>query len=396
MIAGLCSCYITKYADKTSHLTNACPARIRADDRVIVVLETSIKKKRTRPVFLGKVQVGGDAPVTVQSMTSTDTRDVKATVRQIIKLERAGCEIIRVAIPDRAAAAALSEIKRQITIPLIADIHFNYRFAIEAIGSGVDGIRINPGNIKKEAIRKIAESAKSRGTVIRIGINAGSLEKDLLRKYEGPTSEALVESALRSLDALEDSGFNAIKLSVKSSDVTTMVEAYRELSRKTDYPLHLGVTEAGSIVNAAVKSAIGMGILLYQGIGDTIRVSVTGDPVSEIAVAYAILRAIGIRKVGPDIISCPTCGRCEINLFKLTREVENKLAGMKIPLKVALMGCVVNGPGEAAEADIGIAGGRGQGLLFKKGKVIRKIKEKDFVTTLLAEIDSMVAERKEM
>lgn len=363
---------------------------------MIVVLETSIKKKRTRPVFLGKVQVGGDAPVTVQSMTSTDTRDVKATVRQIIKLERAGCEIIRVAIPDRAAAAALSEIKRQITIPLIADIHFNYRFAIEAIGSGVDGIRINPGNIKKEAIRKIAESAKSRGTVIRIGINAGSLEKDLLRKYEGPTSEALVESALRSLDALEDSGFNAIKLSVKSSDVTTMVEAYRELSRKTDYPLHLGVTEAGSIVNAAVKSAIGMGILLYQGIGDTIRVSVTGDPVSEIAVAYAILRAIGIRKVGPDIISCPTCGRCEINLFKLTREVENKLAGMKIPLKVALMGCVVNGPGEAAEADIGIAGGRGQGLLFKKGKVIRKIKEKDFVTTLLAEIDSMVAERKEM
>jgi len=373
-----------------------CPACVRADDREIVFLETSIKKKRTRPVFLGKVQVGGDAPVTVQSMTSTDTRDVKATVRQIIKLERAGCEIIRVAVPDREAAAAISEIKRQITIPLIADIHFNYRFAIEAIGSGVDGIRINPGNIKKEEIQKIAESAKSRGTVIRIGINAGSLEKDLLRKYEGPTSEALVESALRSLDALEDAGFNAIKLSVKSSDVTTMVEAYRELSGKTDYPLHLGVTEAGSIVNAAVKSAIGMGILLYQGIGDTIRVSVTGDPVSEIAVAYAILRAIGIRKVGPDIISCPTCGRCEINLFKLTREVENKLAGMRIPLKVALMGCVVNGPGEAAEADIGIAGGRGQGLLFKKGKVIRKVREKDFVTTLLAEIDSMVAERKEM
>jgi (E)-4-hydroxy-3-methylbut-2-enyl-diphosphate synthase len=359
-------------------------------------LEASIKRKKTRPVFLGKVQVGGNAPVAVQSMTCTDTRDVKATVQQIRKLEEAGCEIVRVAVPDREAAAALSEIKRQITIPLIADIHFNYRLAIEAIRSGVDGIRINPGNISKEKILKIVESAKTRDTVIRIGINAGSLEKDLLRKYGGPNSAALVESALRSLAVLENAGCKSIKLSVKSSDVTTMVEAYRTLSGKTDYPLHLGVTEAGSIINAAVKSAIGMGILLYEGTGDTIRVSITGDPVSEIGVAYAILRAIGVRRVGPDIISCPTCGRCEINLFKLTQEVEDKLAGMKSYLKVALMGCVVNGPGEAAHADIGIAGGKGYGLLFKKGKIIRKVKEREFVRTLLAEIDSMVTNRKEI
>jgi (E)-4-hydroxy-3-methylbut-2-enyl-diphosphate synthase len=359
-------------------------------------LETSIKRKKTRPVFLGGVQVGGNAPVAVQSMTSTDTRNVRATVRQIRKLEEAGCEIVRVAVPDRVAAAALSEIKGQITMPLIADIHFNYRLAIEAIANGVDGIRINPGNIAKEKMLKIVESAKSRGTVIRIGVNAGSLEKDLLKKYGGPSSSALVESALRSLIVLEDAGCKSIKLSVKASDVTTMVEAYRELSGKTDYPLHLGVTEAGSIVNAAVKSAIGMGILLYEGIGDTIRVSVTGDPVSEIGVAYAILRAMSIRKVGPDIISCPTCGRCEINLFKLTQEVEDKLAGMKSHLKVALMGCVVNGPGEAAHADIGIAGGKGYGLLFKKGKIIRKVKEREFVRTLLAEIDSMGAKRQEI
>ncbi len=359
-------------------------------------LGTFIRRKKTRQVFLGSVQVGGNAPVAVQSMTSTDTRNVRATVRQIRKLEEAGCEIVRVAVPDKDAAAAVSGIKRQIAIPLIADIHFNYRLAIEAIGNGVDGIRINPGNIAKEKILKIVEAAKSRGTVIRIGVNAGSLEKDLLRKYGGPSSSALVESALRSLAVLTDAGCDSIKLSVKASDVTTMVEAYRELSRKTDYPLHLGVTEAGSIVNAAVKSAIGMGILLYEGIGDTIRVSVTGDPVSEIGVAYAIVRAVGIRSVGPDIISCPTCGRCEIDLFGLTREVERRLAGMKTYLKIALMGCVVNGPGEAAEADVGIAGGRGYGLLFRKGKAIRKVKEKEFVTALLAEIDSMAAERKEM
>jgi (E)-4-hydroxy-3-methylbut-2-enyl-diphosphate synthase len=371
-------------------------ARMSGHEQVVHFLGMFMKRKITRPVFLGRVQVGGNAPIVVQSMTSTDTRNVRATVRQIRKLEEAGCEIVRVAVPDRVAAAALSGIKRQITIPLIADIHFNYRLAIEAMENGVDGIRINPGNIAKDKILKIVEAAKSRGTVIRIGVNAGSLEKELLKKYGGPSSSALVESALRSIAVLEGAGFDSIKLSVKTSDVTTMIEAYRELSGKTDYPLHLGVTEAGSIINAAVKSATGMGILLYEGIGDTIRVSVTGDPVSEIGVAYAILRALGIRNVGPDIISCPTCGRCEIDLFRLTREIERRLAGMKTHLKVALMGCVVNGPGEAAEADVGIAGGKGYGLLFKKGKAIRKVKEKEFVTALLAEIDSMVAERKEI
>jgi len=358
-------------------------------------LDTFIKRKKTRPVFLGNVQIGGYAPVVVQSMTCTDTRDVRATVSQIKQLEDAGCEIVRVAVPDDEAAGALSDIRKQITIPLIADIHFNYCLAIEAIRSGVDGIRINPGNIGKEKIVKIAESAKSRGTVIRIGVNAGSLEKDLFKKHGGPTAAALVESALRSLAFLQEAGCDAMKLSVKSSDVTTMVEAYRELSSKSDYPLHLGVTEAGSIVNAAIKSSIAMGILLNEGIGDTIRVSVTGDPVSELHVAYGILRAMDIRKVGPDIISCPTCGRCEIDLFKLTREVEAKLTGMKEHLKIALMGCVVNGPGEAAEADIGIAGGRGYGLLFKKGQIIKKIREEEFMATLLDEIYSMIAERKE-
>jgi (E)-4-hydroxy-3-methylbut-2-enyl-diphosphate synthase len=357
-------------------------------------LETFIKRKKTRPVFLGNVQIGANAPVVVQSMTCTDTRDVGATVRQIERLKDAGCEIVRVAVPDKEATAVLSDIKKQISIPLIADIHFDYRLAIEAVNNGVDGIRINPGNIGKEKLLKIVESAKSRGTVIRIGVNAGSLEKDLLKKHGGPTATALVESALRSLAVLTDAGCDAIKLSVKSSDVATMVEAYRALSSKTDYPLHLGVTEAGSVVNAAIKSSIGMGILLYEGMGDTIRVSVTGNPVSEIGVAYGILRALNIRKVGPDIISCPTCGRCEIDLFKLTREVESKLTGMREHLKIALMGCVVNGPGEAAEADIGIAGGRGFGLLFKKGQIIRKIKEEEFMETLLDEIYSMVAERK--
>ncbi|MCX5845735.1 MAG: flavodoxin-dependent (E)-4-hydroxy-3-methylbut-2-enyl-diphosphate synthase [Deltaproteobacteria bacterium] len=358
-------------------------------------MEACIERKKTKPVFLGDLQVGGNAPVAVQSMTCTDTRDVRATVEQIKKLEEAGCEIIRVAVPDREAAAALSDIKKQITIPLIADIHFNYRLALDAMRNGVEGIRINPGNIGKEKIVKIIEFAKASGTVIRIGINAGSLEKDLLKKYGGPTAPALVESALKSHAFLRDSGCEAIKLSVKSSDVTTMVEAYRELSKKTNCPLHLGVTEAGSIVNAAVKSSIGMGILLYEGIGDTIRVSVTGNPVSEIGVAYGILRAMGIRKVGPDIISCPTCGRCEIDLFKLTQEVEEKLTGIKAYIKIALMGCVVNGPGEAAEADVGIAGGKGYGLLFKKGRVIKKIKETELMAALMNEIHSMVAEIKE-
>ena len=353
-----------------------------------------IKRKKTRPVYVGDVQVGGGAPVVVQSMTCTDTRDVKATIEQIGKLENAGCELARVAVPDREAAQSLVNIKRNINIPLIADIHFSHILALEAIKNGVDGIRINPGNIGKDKIREIISAAGERDVAIRIGVNAGSLEKEMLSKYGGATPAALVESVLNSLNTFEDMGFYSIKISLKSSDVATMVEAYRLISDKTDYPLHLGVTEAGSIINSSVKSSIGIGILLYEGIGDTIRVSITGDPVTEVDIAYRILRTLNIRRVGPDIISCPTCGRCEIDLFKLVEEVEKRLAGMKEYLKIALMGCVVNGPGEATEADIGIAGGRGFGMLFKKGEVIRKVKEENLVDVLMDEIEGEVANRR--
>jgi len=352
-------------------------------------------RRKTRPVFLGKVQVGGGAPVSVQSMTSTDTRDVGKTVAQIRRLEKAGCEIIRVAVPDEAAAAAIPKIRESIHLPLIADIHFQHRLAMMAIAGGAEGIRINPGNMKKEAIPEVVKAAREHRVVIRIGVNAGSLEKDLLEKHGGPDADALVESALRHIHLLEDLNYDQIKVSLKSSDVPVMIRAYQLLSAKVDYPLHLGVTEAGSLMRATVKSSIGIGTLLYQGIGDTIRVSVTGDPVNEIPVAYGILRALKIRMIGPDIISCPTCGRCEIDLLKLSRAVEKRLAGRKEYLKVALMGCVVNGPGEAAEADVGVAGGRGAGMLFRKGQIVRRIKEEDFVEALWAEIEDITKEKKE-
>lgn len=352
-------------------------------------MEKPIARRKTKPVFVGTVQVGGDAPIVVQSMTATDTRDVRATVEQIRRLEEGGCEIVRVAVPDEDAADRLGAIKKSIAIPLIADIHFRYRLALAAIGQGVDGIRINPGNIPAEKIRDIARAAREEGTVIRVGINAGSLEKDLREKYGGPTGAALAESALRHVALLEEMGVSALKISVKSSDAATTIDACRIIAAATSYPLHLGVTEAGSLVNAAIKSALGIGTLLLEGIGDTIRVSVTGDPTAELGVAYGILRALNLRKVGPDIISCPTCGRCEIDLAGLVAAVERELAGMKEYLKIALMGCPVNGPGEAAEADVGIAGGRGVGLLFRRGEVIRKIAEADFVPALLAEIRAM-------
>ncbi|MCU0581859.1 MAG: flavodoxin-dependent (E)-4-hydroxy-3-methylbut-2-enyl-diphosphate synthase [Syntrophales bacterium] len=344
------------------------------------------KRKATRTVHVGDVQVGGDNPVVVQSMTSTDTRDVAATCEQIRRLADAGCEIARVAVPDRKAASVLSEIHRQSSLPVIADIHFDDRLALLAIEQGMDGIRINPGNIPREKFKDIVLAAKERDVCIRLGINGGSLEKDLLAKYDGPTAAALVESALRSVDYLEDQGFTNMKVSLKSSDVPTMIDAYREFSKKSNYPLHLGVTEAGTLLQSAIKSSLGIGILLAEGIGDTIRVSVTGDPVQEMKVAWGILRALKLRERGPEIISCPTCGRCEIDLLALVEEVERKLAHLKTPLKVALMGCVVNGPGEAAEADIGIAGGKGTGMLFKKGHMVRKIKEAEFIPVLLAEI----------
>lgn len=355
---------------------------------------SSIKRRKTKKINLDYVEIGGNAPVVVQSMTNTDTRDVKATVTQIKALEKAGCEVIRVALPDKEAVNALPQIKERIKIPLIADIHFDYRLAMDAMKKGIAGIRINPGNIARDKICQIIKVARERETVIRIGVNSGSLQKDLLRKYGGATAEALVESALRNIELFEDHGFEKIKLSLKSSDVPTMIEAYRAISARTDYPLHLGVTEAGSLVNAAIKSALGIGTLLYEGIGDTIRVSVTGSPVLEIPVAYGILRALNIRRVGPDIVSCPTCGRCEIDVPDLTGKIEKVLAGEKNYFKVALMGCVVNGPGEAADADIGIAGGKRQGVLFKKGKAFKKLKEEDFVKVLLEEINLMINERK--
>jgi len=350
--------------------------------------EASLRRRKTRTIRIGSVRIGSDAPIVVQSMTNTDTRNVAATVKQINALEQAGCEIARVAIPDADAVRALADIKKGIAIPLIADIHFQAQLAIDAIKNGADGIRINPGNMAKDRIAEIVRAARDHATAIRIGVNAGSLEKDLLARY-GVSARALCESALRGAARLEDLGFERIKLSIKSSDVPMMVEAYRSIAAKTDYPLHLGVTEAGPPVDAAVKSALGIGMLLYEGIGDTIRVSVTGDPVQELPIAYGILRALKIRKVGPEIISCPTCGRCEIDLAGLVSQVEKALAGRKAYLKVALMGCVVNGPGEAAEADIGLAGGRGFGMIFKKGVACKKVAEKDFVPVLLEEIQSL-------
>jgi (E)-4-hydroxy-3-methylbut-2-enyl-diphosphate synthase len=353
----------------------------------------AISRKKTRQIRVGSVPVGGDAPVSVQSMTSTDTRDVKETVDQIGRLDEAGCEIIRVAVLDEDAAFAIKSIRKEIRLPLIADIHFNHRLAIAAMENGADAVRVNPGNLGREKIREVVAAAKACGASMRIGVNSGSLERALLEKHGGPHPEALVESALGSINYLEDLGFHEFKVSLKSSDVPTMIRAYRMISEKTATPLHLGVTEAGSVLSSSIKSSIGIGTLLSEGIGDTIRVSVTGDPTVEMAIAYGILRALGIRKVGPDIIACPTCGRCEIDLAALVEEVEKRLAGMKEYLKIAIMGCVVNGPGEAAEADIGIAGGRGQGILFKQGKPVKKVKEGELLEVLLGEIEAMKSKR---
>ena len=353
-----------------------------------------IIRRKTKKIYIGKVPVGGDAPIVVQSMTNTDTRDWQATVQQIHRLEERGCEIVRVAVPDMDAAEQLQKIKANISIPIIADIHFDHRLAIAALNSNVDGLRINPGNIgDRSKIRKIVTLAKDKKVPIRIGVNSGSLEKDLLKKYERPSPEALVESALRHVALLEDQGFDMIKISIKSSNVMDTIEAYQILSEKVDYPLHLGITEAGTLVQGTVKSSVGLGILLYNGIGDTIRVSITGPPEDELPVAYGILRALGLRSRGPEIISCPTCGRTEIDVLKLALEVEKTLVSLKSPLKVAVMGCVVNGPGEAKEADIGIAGGRGSGIIFKKGKVLKKVKEDMLLLCLFEQIEEMTGEK---
>ena len=350
-----------------------------------------IKRRGTRQISIGSVKVGGDAPISVQSMTKTDTRDIQKTVHQIRRLEEAGCEIVRVAVVDEEAAQAIAEIKKRIKIPLIADIHFHYRLALKAMESGADGLRINPGNIGgRDRLKAIVMNAKEQSIPIRIGVNAGSLEKDLLKRFGGATAEAMVSSALRTIEWMEDLGFDQIKVSLKASDVPRTLEAYRLFSEKSDYPLHLGITEAGRGSDAIVKSSIGIGLLLSEGIGDTLRVSLTGDPVEEVRVGYEILRALKIRERGVEIISCPTCGRCEIDLNHLVEKVEKGVHRISQPITIAIMGCVVNGPGEAKEADIGIAGGKGVGVLFKKGKVIKKVKEKDFANVLLSEIYEMM------
>lgn len=350
-----------------------------------------IKRRKTRKVMLKDVGIGGDSAITVQSMTNTRTYDVEATVKQILLLEEAGCEIVRVAVPDLDSARAISAIKKQIHIPLVADVHFDHRLAIEAINQGADGLRINPGNIGgKERVKKIVDIAKNRHVPIRIGVNSGSLEKDLLEKYKKPTPQAMVESALRHIEILEKMSFYDIVISLKSSDVISTIKSYELMAQKVDYPFHLGITEAGTTFTGTIKSAVGLGVLLYKGIGDTIRVSLTGDPVDEVKVGYEILKSLNLRKNGINFISCPTCGRTQINLIGIARKVEEKLKGIKAPLKVAVMGCVVNGPGEAREADIGIAGGRGVVSIFKKGQIIRTVPEEEAADELLREIQKMI------
>lgn len=348
-----------------------------------------IPRRRSRRVVVGGVPVGDGAPISVQSMTNTPTADAAATIAQIRRLAAAGCEIVRVAVPDLESAAAIARIKAAVALPIIADVHFDHRLAIAAARAGADGLRINPGNIGgARKVKEVVDCARDHGIPIRIGVNAGSLEKDLLERHGGAvTAEAMVESARRQIGAIRALGFEALKVSLKASDVPRTVAAYRMLAAAEDVPLHLGVTEAGTLISGAVKSALGIGMLLAEGIGDTLRVSLARDPVEEVRVAYEILRALGIRRRGPEIIACPTCGRTRIDLFAIVEEVERRLAEVAAPITIAVMGCVVNGPGEAREADIGIAGGDGVGILFRKGRVVRKVPEAELVSALLAEVD---------
>jgi (E)-4-hydroxy-3-methylbut-2-enyl-diphosphate synthase len=354
-----------------------------------------INRRKTKQITVGNVPIGGDAPISVQSMTNTDTRQVEETVAQIKGLEAVGCELIRVAVVDMEAARAIQSIREQINIPLIADIHFDHRLAIASMEHGAQAIRINPGNIGgPKKLAKVVDAAKNHVVPIRVGVNSGSLEKDILKKYGHPTPEALAESAMRNVELLENQGFNQIKISIKSSDPLITVESFRLLANRCSYPFHLGVTEAGGLIAGTVKSSVGLGILLYEGIGDTFRISLTRDPVEEIRVGYEILRALNIRHRGPELISCPTCGRCQVNLFNLADEVEHHIQTMETPLKIAVMGCVVNGPGEAKEADIGVAGGKGVGIIFKKGKLYKKVSENELLEVFLNELDQMAEEKK--
>ncbi len=343
-----------------------------------------------RVVNIGGIKIGGNNPIAIQSMCNTDTRDVTETVNQIHELENAGCEIIRVAVPDMEAAQAIEAIKKQIHIPLVADIHFDYRLALECMKNGVDKIRINPGNIGDEyRIRQVVDMAKERHIPIRIGVNGGSLEKDLLEKYSGVTSDALVESALRHVEILDGLNFTDMVVSIKISDVPKMISAYKKFDVISDIPLHIGVTESGTLKSGTLKSAVGIGTLLSMGIGDTMRVSLTANPIEEVYTAYDIQQVLGLRKKNAEIISCPTCGRTQIDLIPIANEVEQRTRNIKTPIKIAVMGCAVNGPGEAREADIGIAGGKGEGLIFKKGKIVRKVPEYKIVDELMFEIEKM-------
>jgi len=347
-------------------------------------------KPQTRQLHVGSVPVGGGAPCSVQSMCSTDTRDIDATVGQIIALADAGCEIVRCAVPDADAADALTTIKGKSPIPVIADIHFDYKLALRVLEGGIDGLRLNPGNIGEHwKVAEVVKSAAERNVPIRIGVNAGSLEKSLLEKYGHPTAEAMVESALGHIRILEDLKYQEIKISLKASDVPKTVAAYRLLSQQVNYPLHIGITEAGTIFSGTIKSSVGLGILLADGIGDTLRVSLTGNPVDEVRVGYEILKTLGLRQRGVNFVSCPTCGRCQLDLIKVAEEVERRLQTVTKQITVAVMGCAVNGPGEAREADVGIAGGKGEGLIFRKGEIVRKVSEAELADALLEEIERL-------
>ena len=344
-------------------------------------------RDNTKVIKIGDRMIGGGNPILIQSMTNTKTEDVEATVAQILRLEEAGCEIVRCTVPTMEAALALKEIKKQIHIPLVADIHFDYKMAIAAMENGADKIRINPGNIGSiDRIKAVVDCAKERNIPIRIGVNSGSLEKELVEKYNGVTAEGIVESALDKVKIVEDLGYDNLVVSIKSSDVLMCAKAHELIAEKCKYPLHVGITESGTVFSGNIKSSIGLGIILSQGIGDTIRVSLTGDPVEEITTAKLVLRTLGLRKGGIEVVSCPTCGRTQIDLIKLANDVETLVAGIPLDIKVAVMGCVVNGPGEAKEADIGIAGGKGEGLLIKKGEIIKKIPEDQLLATLKEEL----------
>ena len=353
------------------------------------------KRRPTRQIHIGKVAIGGGAPISVQSMTNTKTTDTEATVAQIRALQAAGCDIVRLAVPDMEAARNLGNILRQVTVPLVADIHFDYKLALEAIHQGIHALRLNPGNIGgEEKVKAVVEAAKAAGIPIRIGVNAGSLDKKILKKYGGVTPEALVESAMEHVRILEALDFHDMKISLKAHDVPLTIAAYRLMSQTGDYPLHLGITEAGTVNTGIIKSAVGIGALLAEGIGDTFRISLTGDPVVEVRVANEILKSLGLKEYGPTRVACPTCGRTSIDLPAIAAQVEEKLRDIEEPIEVAVMGCVVNGPGEARGADVGIAGGNGEGLIFRKGEIVRKVPEADLVNELFQEIDQILEERK--